>query len=603
MMRLKQWRNDPLVRAIGLLHVRPSRVVLAILAGVGAIGSAIALAAVSAWLIARASQMPPVLHLTVAVVAVRTFGITRGVLRYSERLASHDVALRGMAHLREQLYLRLAQSRSDRVVQLRRGDVLQRVGADVDAVGDVVVRAIIPVGVATVLGLGSAGLMFYFLPAAGLSLLACLILAAVLGPVLTLRAVRRAEIGGAQARGDIAAHTLTSLQAAAELRVTGGEQQLRDALAREEAALTSAQDAAARPAGWSEFVLQAAMGLAVMCAVVFGGIALAAGNLEPVELAVIALTPLAAFEPIQALPEAAQQWYRSRSAAQRIMTLISDEEVAPAIPTLPDDSDGAQSDTAPAAAPDQAAAPAAPEPGGAVQPGARRRSQSPLIAVRNLTIGWDPAHPATENLSFEVTAGQAVAVVGPSGAGKTALLLTLSGMLPPLAGAVRVAGTDPLTWTDGAQRQEMIALNLEDAHIFHTTVLENLRVARGDTTAAEARAALENVGLGPWLESLPAGVDTMLGPDATDVSGGERRRLLIARALLSRARVLLIDEPAEHLDSDTADDLVRDLLALAHRAEGERPGRAVILVTHRHAPLDAADRVIEIRAAQPVAAS
>src|SRR5699024_10998612 len=137
----------------------------------------------------------------------------------------------------------------------------------------------------------------------------------------------------------------------------------------------------------------AAMGLAVVCAVVFGGIALAAGNLEPVELAVIALTPLAAFEPIQALPEAAQQWYRSRSAAQRIMTLISDEELAPAIPTLPDASDGAEPDTAPAAAPDQAAAPATPEPGGGVQPDARRRPQSPLIAVRDLTIGWDQAHP------------------------------------------------------------------------------------------------------------------------------------------------------------------------------------------------------------------
>src|SRR5699024_11183775 len=117
------------------------------------------------------------------------------------------------------------------------------------------------------------------------------------------------------------------------------------------------------------------------------------------------------------------------------------------IPTLPDASDGAEPDTAPAAAPDQAAAPATPEPGGGVQPDARRRPQSPLIAVRDLTIGWDQAHPATKDLSFEVTAGQAVAVVGPSGAGKTALLLTLSGMLPPLAGTVRVVGTDPLTWT------------------------------------------------------------------------------------------------------------------------------------------------------------
>lgn len=565
---MKDWRSDPLIRAIGMLGVRPGRVVLAILAGVGAIGSAIALAAVSAWLIARASQMPPVLHLTVAVVAVRTFGITRGVLRYSERLASHDVALRGMSHLRETLYLRLAAARSEHVVTLRRGDVLQRVGADVDTIGDVVVRAIIPVGVAAVLGLGSAGLMFYFLPAAGLSLLACMILAAILGPTLTLRAVRRAEADGAQARADIAAHTLTALQAASELRVTGGQQQLAATLAQDEAALTRELDAAARPAGWSAFVLEAAMGIAVVCAVIFGGIALAAGNLAPVELAVIALTPLAAFEPIQALPGAVTQWYRSHSAAQRVMTLLPAVSAESADPS-----------------------PAAGARGGE---GARCRPQSALIAARDLATGWNPSQPATTGVNFTVSAGESLAIVGPSGVGKTSLLLTIAGLLPPLAGSVRLNGADPRRWQDGKQRQEMVALSLEDAHIFHTTVLENLRVARGDVTAEQARAALAEVGLGDWLESLPAGLDTMLGPDATDISGGERRRLLIARTLLSRAQALLIDEPAEHLDADTADDLVRDLLALSRRGEHER---AVVVVTHRHAPLDAADKVMQIHAA------
>jgi len=550
------------VRAIGLLGVRPGRVVLAILAGVGAIGSAIALAAVSAWLIARASQMPPVLHLTVAVVAVRTFGITRGVLRYVERLASHDVALRGMAHLREQLYLRLAADRAERVVGLRRGDVLQRVGADVDDVGDVIVRAVIPIGVAAVLGLGSAALMFYFLPAAGISLLICMILAAIFGPVLTLRAVRRAEVGGAQARADIAARALTALQGAAELQVTGGAQQLHSQLERDEAALTSQLDAAARPAGWSAFVLEAAMGLAVVSAVIFGAPALIMGDLAAVELAVIALTPLAAFEPIQALPGAVTQWYRSRSAAQRIMAL------------LPQDSANGHGHT----------------------DDAGRRPKSAEIVVTGLTTGWDEDHPATEGLDFKITPGQAVVLIGPSGAGKTSVLLTIAGLLEPLAGQVRIGQKDPAK-LHGVARQETVALNLEDAHIFNTTVLENLRVARGDVSPDEARAALAEVGLTQWLAALPRGLDTMLGADATDVSGGERRRLLIARALVSRARILLIDEPAEHLDAEVADALVADLLSLARPGNGT-DARIVVLVTHRHAPLAFADRVIEIRAAQ-----
>src|SRR5699024_3101243 len=265
--------------------------------------------------------MPPGLHLTVAVVAVRLFGITRGVLRYTERIASHDVALRGMARLREQVYNRLASSRADRVVNLRRGDVLQRVGADVDAIGDVVVRAIIPTGVALVLGLASAGLMAYFLPEAGVILLLALVIAAVAGPALTLRANRQAEERGAQARADITAHSLLLAQESAELSVTQATQKVLADLQTAEDQHTIQLDAAARPAGWSAFVIEAAMGLAVIVSLVVGATALAAGRLEAVELAVIVLTPLAAFEPIQALPGAVAQWYRSRSAAQRLMTL------------------------------------------------------------------------------------------------------------------------------------------------------------------------------------------------------------------------------------------------------------------------------------------
>src|SRR5665811_2488702 len=150
--------RDPLWRALALLDVRWRRATLAVLAGVAAVGSAVGLTAVSAWLIARASQLPPVLDLQVAVVAVRALGISRGVFRYLERLASHDVALSGMVRLREEVYRRLAEGRAGAVAALPRGDLLARIGADVDAVGDAVVRALLPAGIAAVLALGTVAL-------------------------------------------------------------------------------------------------------------------------------------------------------------------------------------------------------------------------------------------------------------------------------------------------------------------------------------------------------------------------------------------------------------------------------------------------------------
>ncbi|KGM14857.1 hypothetical protein N867_14765, partial [Actinotalea fermentans ATCC 43279 = JCM 9966 = DSM 3133] len=208
-------------RAVRLLGVSRRRVVLAILTGSAGLGSAVGLAAVSAWLIARASQMPPVMYLTVATVAVRALGVSRGVLRYLERLASHDVALRGMATLRERLYARLADADPRRLLSLRRGDLLARVGADVDAVGDVVVRGFLPIAVAAVVSLGSAVLVGAFLPVAGLALAACLVVAGIVGPWWATRAARTAEVRSLQARADLSAGVLTVLDGAAELAVAG----------------------------------------------------------------------------------------------------------------------------------------------------------------------------------------------------------------------------------------------------------------------------------------------------------------------------------------------------------------------------------------------
>lgn len=525
-------RRDPLLRVLPLLEIRWARVARAVALGTLTLVCAIGLAAAAAWLVARASQMPPVLVLSVATVGVRAFGTGRAFFRYLERLASHDVALRGMAALRANLYDRLARGGAD-VVALRRGDLLARVGADVDDVGDVVVRAVVPAAVAVVAGVGSVVLVGAFLPLAGLVLLACLLLTGVLSPWLASRASRSVEQRGAAARGEVSARTLELLEDGQQLRVAGRLADRTAALRAADDRLAAATDDGARVSGVSAAIEAGAQALAVLGCLLAGVPAALAGDLAATELAVVVLTPLAVFEVTTALPAAAVQLRRSREAARRLLALLP-----------------------------QAAAPVpAPEPA----PAGR------LLALDDVAAGWAPGAPVVRGVDLTVRPGAVVALAGPSGVGKTTLLLTAAGLLPPTHGRVRGGGL-------------FVA---EDGHVFGTTVLENLRVARPDVTEADARDALAAAGLAGWLAALPDGLGTALGTGGTDVSGGERRRLLVARALLAPHRVLLVDEPAEHLDAATADALVG---ALARHAR--ETGRAVVVASHRLAPLGLADEVL-----------
>ncbi|MDC7121171.1 thiol reductant ABC exporter subunit CydC [Cellulomonas fimi] len=547
-------------RAVRLLDVDLRRVALATLLGTLALGCAVALAAVSAWLIARASQMPPVLQLSVATVAVRAFGIGRGVLRYLERLVSHDVALRGMTNVRTTLYERLAAGRTAALAGVRRGDLLARVGADVDTVGDVVVRGLLPAAVAVCLGVGTVVAMCAFWVPAGLALAGCLLLAGVVAPALAARASRTTEQRAADARADLSATALGLLDDAGPLAVAGRAATERAALTAAHARVTVAADAGARPAAVAAAVGQLAVGLAVLAALVTGVPAVGAGLLAPVELAVVVLTPLAAFEATSLLPSAAIQVQRSRAAAARILALLDDADVH-ARPGEPAGSAGA------APTPDAGTA-------------------DPVLRADGVTCAWPDGRDVLRRLDLTLRRGRSVAVAGPSGTGKTTTLLTLAGLLPPRAGGVTLDGVDLDTLARDEVAAAVVAVT-EDAHVFGTTVLENLRVARGDVTPAEARATLDRVGLGPWLAGLPDGLDTLVGPDARTVSGGERRRLLLARALLAPAPLLLVDEPAEHLDAATADRLVGTLLDEARTGR-----RGVLLITHRVSALAGADEVL-----------
>ena len=564
-----------LKRAVGLLDLNWTRFAASVAIGSLGLGSALGLSTVAAWMIARASQVPDVVALGVAPVAVRLFGISRSVLRYCERLLSHDTALRGMSALRAHLYERLATSRADTVVGLRRGDVLARVGADVDAVGDLVVRSYLPMAVAACVGSATSIGMALIHPASGLILAACLLLAGMVGPLVTARAARASELARQGHATDLSAIVLTALEGGDELSVSGRLPRLMDELAGLEARLSSARDRGARPAAMAAAVDTAAMGLAVVGALLVGGQAVITGDLAPVWLAVIVLVPLAAFEVTSALGPATVQLVTSAGAAARIVELIDKADRAEAPRT--------------AAAPD-------PEPLPALSDG------GPRLRARGLAVGWPDGPVVAEGIDLDLAPGDRLAVTGPSGVGKTTLLATLAGLLEPKGGELTLDGTAP--WA--AQRSDVarrITLTAEDAHVFATTVLENLRVANGTLSSQDARALLRRAGLGDWLTGLPQGLDTLLSSDATTLSGGERRRLLLARALAAPAPLMLLDEPGEHLEAATADRLVADLLQAGNGAEdaeeAEETARGVLLVTHRLSALESADEVLVLGIPEP----
>ncbi|WP_328355874.1 thiol reductant ABC exporter subunit CydC [Mycobacterium sp. NBC_00419] len=529
-------RSDLLRTALPLLRPRLPRLLLAITLGALSLGSALALAGVSAWLITRAWQMPPVLDLSIAVVAVRTFGISRGVLGYCERLASHDTALRAAENARSEIYRRLAYGPPEVTARLPGGELLTRVGADVDTLADVLVRALVPIGVAVVLGIAATAVIALISPAAALVLAACLLLAGVLAPWLAGRAVRASEQAARRHHSGRDTAAITALEHACELRVAGRLPAVITEAAARQRDWGAALDRAAAPAALAAAVPTAAVGISVIGAVVIG-ISLAATT-APTTLAVLMLLPLSAFEATGALPGAAVALARARIAAAHIADLVPASTVTTTIVTP---------------------------------------ANTPHLQAVEVRAGY-PDGPQPPSLTIDLQPGARLAVTGRSGAGKTALLMTLAGILPPRSGTVTVDGAATGTLTE-SQLRSAVCFFAEDAHLFATTVRDNLLVARGDCTDAELTHTLGVVGLGDWLTRLSDGLNTVLTGGAASVSAGQRRRLLLARVLLCPAPVVLLDEPTEHLD---AADARRVLAALLDARNGLiSPSRTVVVATHQ----------------------
>ncbi|WP_445280140.1 thiol reductant ABC exporter subunit CydD [Streptomyces sp. DSM 118148] len=543
-------RGRVLARARALAGPRRGRLLLALLLGGLALGSAVGLMATSGWLISRASQHPPVLYLMVAVTATRAFGIGRAVFRYAERLVSHDAVLRMLADTRVAVYRRLERLAPAGLRTARRGDLLTRLVADVDAFQDYWLRWLLPAGVAAAVSTVSVAFTAWLLPEAGAALAAGLLVAGAGVPVVTAAAARRAERRLAPARGVLATRVTDLLTGTAELTVAGALPARTEAARRADGTLTRIAARGAGATALGDGLTALVCGLTVAATASLGAQAVAAGRLGGVAMAVVVLTPLAAFEAVLGLPLAVRHRQRVRRSAERVFEVLD--------------------------APDPVTEPERP----------RQAPLSPFpLAVRGLTARHpEQRRDALAGLDLTLDQGRRIAVVGASGSGKTTLAQVLLRFLDPGAGSYTLAGVDACA-LGGDDVRRLVGLCAQDAHLFDSSVRENLLLARKDATESDLRDALSRARLLDWVDGLPDELDTLVGEHGARLSGGQRQRLALARALLADFPVLVLDEPAEHLDLPTADALTADLLAATE-------GRTTLLITHRLAGLDAVDEVL-----------
>ncbi|WP_110183245.1 thiol reductant ABC exporter subunit CydD [Nocardioides solisilvae] len=510
--------------------------------------SGVALTATAAWLITRAAEHPPVLMLMVAIVGVRTFGLARPVLRYAERLVSHDAALRLLAKRRAEVYDVLVPLVPGRL-GTRRGDLLAGVVDDVDALVDEQLRVRQPRWTALLVGALAVLLSSLVLPAAG-AVVAAVCLVAAAGHLVALRGVRLAEPAFVAARAEVSTRVEAVLHSVRQLEQWQATGRALDGVDAAGAAHGAAAVRSARATALARALPALACGLGVLAVARVVADPLLAGEVSPAMAALLVMLPLALQDVFLPLADAGAVAVRTRAAAARLSHIAAQR---PAV--VPD--------------PSRAVGRVGPHPAGALE---------------SVTAGWDE-RPAFRGLSLDLPPGARVGLVGPSGSGKSTVAALLMRFLDPVAGRVTWDGT-PATDLDPDALLGAVGLVDDDPHVFATTLVENVRLARPDADDGQVLAALEEARLGDWLRALPHGLDTMLGEGHAHVSGGERARLALARAVLADQPVLVLDEPTAHLDSATAAAVAEALLA--------GTGRSVLWITHGTVGLDAMDHVVAL---------
>jgi thiol reductant ABC exporter CydC subunit len=512
--------------------------------------SALGLLAISAWLLTTASLRPPILLLSAGIAAVRLLALTRGLGRYGERLASHDVALRSLAHMRVWAYRHLERLVPGGIPGFSAGDVLSRIAADIDALQDIIVRVGLPLVSGALTAVAAIAVAWMLDPTTGMVLGAGLLLVGFCAPWLARSLGRRHASELACARGNLTGASLELIEGTPDILSFQAGPAVLSRVRRFEQELSKASLVAGASANFAEAGAALLAGLTSLGLLALGSLGINEGRLSGVAVATIVFVALASFDALSGLPDAFAHLDQVLGGARRVAELQSMPSPVPE-PTNP------------------VGLPKAPF----------------RVSLRKIEVTYPArANPALSDFDLELTAGKKVALVGRTGSGKSTVARVLLAFLAPSRGSYLVNGIDA-SRIEPEETRSLFGWASQDAFVFATSVAGNLRLARPSATEKELVESLEVVGLGDWLNSLPEGLWTPLGERGTTISGGERQRLGLARAVLSKRPFLVLDEPTSQLDPAREQQTREQVLAFSREA-------GVLWITHRLGGLGDFDEVI-----------
>jgi len=514
--------------------------------------SAVALMATSGWLISRAALMPPVLELSIAVVGVRTFALSRGVARYSERLVSHNATFKSLGKIRSSLYEKLETLAPSGLSAFRNGDLMSRLVADVDEIQNLPLRVFLPVSSGIVAALFAVVATWLIFPIAGLVLLLSISFVAIISPWLTSRLAAKSERETANLRGELAEELNAFFVGSADILMLDAADISLERISDLDADLTNRSQRLASSLGIASALTVLAQGVAILVSISAAIQSVNVGKLDGVLLVVVALIPMAAFESVASFPAAALSYARVRGSSQRICEVLDAAD--------------------PIANPDPSL-----------------QVSGNKLSITKVSANWPSStRKAISEIDLLAEPGSRIGLVGGSGSGKSSIAAVLVKFLMPSNGNYLLGNIDSNTLA-GESVRKIVKLSLQDSHIFATSIAENLKLAWPDhndsPTDDQLWVALDKALLSDWVRSLPKGLNTVVGERGTSMSGGQRQRLVAARMFLSDPEVWILDEPTEHLNHELADELIANVISAS-------AGKTLILATHRIMDTKALDHVL-----------
>jgi len=524
------------------------RILLSVLASALTIGSSIGLLGTSAYLISMAALQPSIAVLQVAIVGVRFFGITRGIFRYLERLISHSVNLQILSRLRTWFFKSIEPLVPAGLIHIQQGDLFSRSMADIEALEHFFIRVVSPPLTAVLVIAGSAMYLSHFSSTLSLILVIGAVVSGIILPLLVYLINVKANQNIPELQSKLTVDLLDYLQGQGDLLMAGRETDYRKAIKQHNAALVNDQLSLNLTGSALSSLNLLTVNLTMLAVLVEGVRLVTAGTVNGVMLGAFTLITLAAFESTQPLITSALFLDKTSKAADRLFGLTAQTQpvVEPAHHTgLPDSFD---------------------------------------LTVNDLTFHYsDSTTPVFDDLNLHVRHGSHVAVVGKSGSGKTTLANLLLRFWEFNQGKILIGGSDIRSLT-GEQVREIITVVDQSGYIFEASVRENLTLGVSDVSDTVCLDMLSRMNLSTWFDSLPSGLDTHLGERGITVSAGERQRINMARALLRRTPIYILDEPTANLDAETSNHILKIALDLTH-------GSTVIWITHSLTNLDQLDQI------------